>query len=214
MHRIRSVLALIALTSITPSIACSAQAVVPDWMELNQGETAYFGVGFPGEAAPACPTFDRYIMWLTSVKARTSEPCPTAHAGQRVTVLGWKMHSLGPGLVAPIVHVRFARSPGSAWTLAVNPVVPPGAAVVVSGIDCSAEAARVHVRISSSGAWLSACRAVVVKQVVSSSQDLLVVRFLRSGTTVRIGAGKAVLPRPLYPNGFPRYPVSDFANGH
>ena len=214
MHRIRSVLALIALTSITSSIASGAQAGVPDWMELNQGETAYFGVGFPGKAAPACPTFDRYITWLRSVKARTSEPCPTAHGGQRVTVLGWKMYSLGPGFVAPIVHVRFAHGAGSAWTLAVNPVVPSGAVVVVDGNDCSGEAARVHVHISSSGAWLSACRAVVVKQAVSSSQDLLVVRFLRSGSSVRIGASNAVLPRPLYPNGFPRYPVSDFANGH
>jgi hypothetical protein len=209
----RSLHAFIALTVVTASAALGAQANVPDWMKLREGRTAYFGVGFPGPV-PACPTFDRYVTWLRSAKTRKAEPCPTALGGQRVTVLDWRMYSLGPGLVAPITHVRLAHGAESAWTLSVSPVVPPGAVVVITGGACSAEAARIHMEISSSTAWLSACRALVVRQLISPSQDTLLVRFVRSGMSARINAAEAALPGPLYPNGFPRYPVSDFADGY
>ena len=201
--------AMLAFLSATQA----ATQDVPDWMKLREGRSAYFGVGFAGPV-PACPTFDRYVTWLRSVKARKAEPCPTTLGGQRVTVLNWKMYSLGPGLVAPIVHVQLARGAESAWTGLVSPVVPPGAVVATTGNLCSAEAARLHTKISSSAAWLSACRAVVVRQLISSSKNTLIVRLLRSGTTARIDAGEATLPSPLYPNGFARYPVSDFADAH
>ena len=204
------VLAAIALAMITTTLASGAQAQLPNWIKLREGEAAYFGVG-SGTAAAACPTFDRYVEWLKTEKARKSELCPTMRGGQRVTVLGWRNCTVGANFVELIVHVRFAHGEGSAWTLGANPVVPTGVPVAVMGSACEAEAARVHARLSSVGAWLSSCRAVVVRQLVSSAQDTLVVRFLRSGVTVRIQAGVAVLPSPLYPNGYPRYALERFA---
>jgi hypothetical protein len=201
-------------TCVAAAMLAAAQAAtqrVPDWMKLREGRSAYFGVGFHGPV-PACPTFDRYVTWLRSVKARKADPCPSALGGARVTILSWRMYSPGPGLVLPIVHVRLARGDESAWTALVSPVVPPGAVLVTTGGVCAAEAVRLHVKVSSAAAWLDACKAVVLDQSVSSSQNILTVRLLRSGLVVKTVANTAALPNALFPNGLPRYIASDFAD--
>jgi hypothetical protein len=207
VNRIMGVVVLVLIVSLTS--ATHAASDVPDWIKLKTGRVAYFGIGYPG-LAPACPTFDRYVEWLKSSQQRRAGMCPTAQGGQKVTIVDWKMHALGPGLIAPIVHVRFARAPSFAWTLAVDPVVPAGAVVAITGGDCTNEVDRTHADASSAAKTLSACRASVVQQSVSSTRNTLLVRFLRSGTLNRVPANSAVLPTALFPNGLPRYDVAHF----
>ena len=210
MSRTNTTLAFIALTMVTVSVASGDQAKVPDWIKLRVGQAAYFGVGYVGPV-PACPTLERYTTWLkSSPEQRALEPCPSSYGGQRVTVLAWKIQPLGVGLVAPVVHVRFAHGTGSAWTLLAAPAVPSGTIVTITGSDCSAEVARDHADASSLPQTLSACRAGVVKQVVSRSHNTLLVRFVRSGRTVSTATAGAFLPNGFFSNGHPRYSLESF----
>lgn len=189
--------------------ASGPQAGIPIWMELKQGQDAYLGVAYSGRV-PVCATFELYVERLSSAKNTRGAACPTAQGGQRVTIIGWRMYSLGPHVAVPIVNVRLTDGPEAAWTAEVAPVVPIGTVVVVGDGDCSTEAARTRHALSSLAETLSRCRAIVKGQVVSGKSNIVVVKFLSSGDTIRTVAGAALIPGVSFPNGVPRYDLAHF----
>ena len=77
------------------------------------------GCFHPGRV-PVRPTFERYVERLSSAKNTRGATCPTAQGGQRVTIIGWRINSLGPQVVVPIVNVRLRkalRPPGQQQSL-------------------------------------------------------------------------------------------------
>ena len=105
--------------------------------------------------------------------------------------------------------MRFPDRSASAWVGigGLTPVVPRGTVVVIGGSDCSAEVTRLYAEISSLAAQLSACTGTVVKQLASPRDNVLVVRFNRTGTVIRIIPTGALYPNITAPNGMPRYVV-------
>jgi hypothetical protein len=199
---------LIMLTVMTVA-ASGSQADIPRWMKLKQGRDAYLGVAYSGRV-PVCPTFELYVERLSSAKNTRGATCPTTQGGQRVTIVGWRMYSLGPHLVVPIVNVRLTVGPKGSWTAAVTPVVPIGVAVLVGGSDCSSEAARTHHVIANLSETLLNCRAIVKRQVVSGKSNTLIVKFLGSGDTIKTLADAVFLPGVSFSNGYPRYDLGHF----
>ena len=205
----KNLLAIIAMSGSAACAASAAQARIPDWLKLRVGQSAYFDPG-SGMQAVVCPTFARVVRFINSPKSLTSPKCPLMpKSGQRVTVLGWRMYEEARNWFIPIVHVRFPDGSASAWVLigGLTPVVPRGTVVVIVGSDCTAEITRLHTEISSLAADLSACTGTVVKQLASPRDNVLVVRFNRTGTVVRSSPGAALYPNITAPNGLPRYVV-------
>lgn len=206
------VLAVIAMSGSVACAASSAHARVPGWMRLRVGQSAYFSAGWgvvAGGVVAVCPTYNAAVRFLNSPKSLTSPKCPLLpKTGQLVTVLGWRMYEESRNWFVPMVHVQFVDGT-SAWILIVGltPVVPRGTAVVVGGSECMAEVKRFHV--TSFSETLSVCGGVVLKQLASRSENLLVVRFNRTGTVVRVMSGNALYPNVRTPNGVPRYSVGE-----
>ncbi len=209
----KNVLAIIAVSGSAACTASAAQARLPDWLILRVGQSAYFSPG-DGMQTVVCPTFERVVRFFNSPKSLTSPKCPLLpKSGERVTVLGWKMYAEARNWFQPIVHVRFPDGSASAWVGigGLTPVVPRGTVVLVTGSDCSDEATRLHTHVSSLAAWFSACTGVVIKQLASRSDNLLVVRFNRTGTVIRTMSTGVWYPNITAPNGTPRYPVGMLA---
>jgi hypothetical protein len=208
----KTFLASLILVIALQSAFARAEAGIPNWIKLTVGASGYFGVGFPGRP-PACRTFEKYVAWLESSYPEKGQVCPTVRGGERVTILGWRLHSSGAGMSVPVVHVQFDHSVQSVWSSFVSPVVPVGAMVVITGVTCSQEAYRVHANMSSAAQLLSACTAVVLSQQISSVANTLLIRFRGSGRTIKTSAVTAFVPGLLYPNGYPRYSLSRFTTG-
>lgn len=205
----KSVLAIIAMTGCAAGAAPTRRARVPGWLKLRVGQSAYF---YPGDGARAvtCPSFDAVVRFINAPKSLTSPKCPLLpRAGQLVTVLGWKMYRVARNWLVPIVHVRFPGGVSTAWVMyaGLTPVVPHGITVVITGNDCSAEAARLHMDISTLAGTLRVCTGVVVKQLATSSENLLVVRFVHTEAVIRIIPDSALYPNITAQNGMPKYSV-------
>lgn len=199
----------IALGAAVTAPVATTTPKLPDWMQLKAGRAAYFGPG-AAPTLPACPTLKQYLTFIKLGEQTRSALCPTMESGQRVTILTWTEVSVGPDLVAPIVHIQFEHTRKTAWTGVVAPVVPEGAIVAITGSECDKEASRDHVTVSKPSIWLAYCKGVVTNQLVSSKHNVLMVRLLRSGDVAQVDANTAFLPDALYANGMPRYTVARF----
>jgi hypothetical protein len=202
--------ALATFLALTCSIhgACAAPANLPSWMQLFRGQAVYFGIGYD-RRAPACQTRGSAIEWSNGSESVRKTLCPTAAAGQKAILLNWSPYIERPGTRLLVAKVRF-RTGATAWTWAAAPVVPPGAVIGIAGDDCTAEAARTHTSISGFESWRSVCKAIVVKQIVTGQYNNLIVRFARSGVTVRVYASAGFLLTNESPIGTPIVSVSTF----
>lgn len=190
------------LLSVTTTCVSADEGGIPSWLGLRVGQHGYVDGGY-ATFTVLCRSFDSYVKWIQH--RSSSGACFRASGGAYVIVTGWKLYSIGPSFSEPIIQVRQKDDLKQGWTMAVVPVIPAGAEVLIGGAACKGQLALEHQNLSDYSTTRLACRAKVVKQVVTSGENVVLVRFLKSGVETASRLDNAVLLDVTLPNGLPRY---------